>query len=616
MKCYRIVGLSVACMLLFAAASVAAPPVGPEDVIGSKDGKSLYVVLLDASQLAEIDIASGKITRTLDMPAEPTGLAISPDGGTLYVVCQAPKSSICEIDLKTWKITATMTAGHYSLGPSVSPDGKTLYVCNRFDDDISVIDLATRKETRRIAVPREPHGTAITPDGRTLCVCNHLTIDPADSYDVATLVTLIDTESFEVTNIRLPNGAADMRGICVSADGKYCYGTHILARYQMPTTQLERGWMNTNAVSIIDIAAKKHVNSVLLDDVDLGAANPWAVACSEDGKYLCVSHAGTHEVSLIEFQKMHEKLASLPEKTDDGTMMSDAYSTGTTADVPNDLAFLVGMRRRIKLEGNGPHGMAIVGDKLYVAEYFSDTIAAVELKPTPSRPVTTIVLNDELDISQQRTGRMLFNNAELCFQQWQSCASCHPDARVDALNWDLMNDGLGNPKNVKSMLLAHRTPPAMISGVRAEAEMAVRAGITHIQFAVRPEEDAVAIDEYLKSMQPVPSPRLVDGKLSEAAVRGQQIFEDTGCVRCHPAPLYTDKLMHDVGSRTQFDRRDTFDTPTLVEVWRTAPYMHDGQYVTMEDLLTEGRHGQKDKGGKVDLTDQQIADLVEYVKSL
>ena len=34
----------------------------------------------------------------------------------------------------------------------------------------------------------------------------------------------------------------------------------------------------------------------------------------------------------------------------------------------------------------------------------------------------------------------------------------------------------------------------------------MRAGITHIQFAVRPEEDAVAIDEYLKTLQPVPSP--------------------------------------------------------------------------------------------------------------
>ena len=48
---------------------------------------------------------------------------------------------------------------------------------------------------------------------------------------------------------------------------------HILSRYQMPTTQLERGWMNTNAMSVIDVAAKKLLNTVLLDDIDLGAAD-------------------------------------------------------------------------------------------------------------------------------------------------------------------------------------------------------------------------------------------------------------------------------------------------------------------------------------------------------
>ena len=52
----------------------------------------------------------------------------------------------------------------------------------------------------------------------------------------------------------------------------------------------------------------------------------------------------------------------------------------------------------------------------------------------------------------------------------------------------------------------------------------------------------MAIDEYLKSLQPVPSPHLVDGQLSPAAVRGKELFfsERVGCANCHPAPLYTD----------------------------------------------------------------------------
>jgi len=55
------------------------------------------------------------------------------------------------------------------------------------------------------------------------------------------------------------------------------------------------------------------------------------------------------------------------------------------------------------------------------------------------------------------------------------------------LNWDLLNDGVGNPKHTKSMLLAHRTPPAMSEGVRLTAEAAVRSGLTHILYADRPE---------------------------------------------------------------------------------------------------------------------------------
>ncbi|MHC4147198.1 MAG: cell surface protein, partial [Planctomycetota bacterium] len=83
-------------------------------------------------------------------------------------------------------------------------------------------------------------------------------------------------------------------------------------------------------------------------------------------------------------------------------------------------------------------------------------------------------------MTAERRGEMLFNDALLCFQSWQSCASCHPsDARVDALNWDLLNDGLGNPKNTKSLLLSHETPPAMITGIRENAEIAVRAGFRH-----------------------------------------------------------------------------------------------------------------------------------------
>jgi cytochrome c peroxidase len=202
-------------------------------------------------------------------------------------------------------------------------------------------------------------------------------------------------------------------------------------------------------------------------------------------------------------------------------------------------------------------------------------------------------------------------------QGWQSCSSCHPgDARVDGVNWDLLNDGIGNPKNTKSLLLAHKTPPAMSLGVRETAETAVRSGIKNILFTTQPEEVAAAIDEYLKSLKPVPSPYLVHGKLSEAAKRGKTLFVKTGCADCHVPGLYTDLRPHDVGTRAAYDRpTDKFYTPTLIEIWRTAPYLHDGSAATMRDVVTT-RNLHDEHGATSKLTQQEIDDLCEYVLSL
>ncbi|MHC4104158.1 MAG: c-type cytochrome, partial [Planctomycetota bacterium] len=262
----------------------------------------------------------------------------------------------------------------------------------------------------------------------------------------------------------------------------------------------------------------------------------------------------------------------------------------------NELSFLYGYRQRVKLRGKGPRALAIIGENIYVAEYFSDSLTLVDINKTAGNKTTALPLSSSPQITQIRRGEMLFHDASLCFQHWQSCASCHPgEARVDALNWDLLNDGLGNPKNTKNLLLAHRTPPAMITGIRENAEDAVRAGIRHILFAVRPEQESISIDEYLKSLKPVPSPYLVKGKLSASAKRGRKIFNTAGCIACHKGNLLTDLKQYDVGTGDGLDKDKKFDTPSLVEAWRTAPYLYDGRAATVEEVLTifnpDDKHG-------------------------
>jgi cytochrome c peroxidase len=155
----------------------------------------------------------------------------------------------------------------------------------------------------------------------------------------------------------------------------------------------------------------------------------------------------------------------------------------------------------------------------------------------------------------------------------------------------------------------------MVTGIRPNAEAAVRAGIRHIQFAVRPEKDAVAIDKYLKSLKPVRSPYRNKGRLSQAARKGRRIFNKAGCVSCHPSPLYTDFKKYNIGSGKNLDENKSFDTPTLIEAWRTAPYLYDGRAKTIKEVLT--KHNSGDKHGKTStLTDEEINNLVEFVLSL
>ena len=113
--------------------------------------------------------------------------------------------------------------------------------------------------------------------------------------------------------------------------------------------------MNTNALTVIDLQTNERVNTVLLDEIDRGAANPWGVACSDDGTMLCVAHSGTQELSVIDRNDLHRKLADVAAGKA-VTAVSDSAE-----DVPNDLAFLVGSRQRIPLEGNGARSVVVVG---------------------------------------------------------------------------------------------------------------------------------------------------------------------------------------------------------------------------------------------------------------
>ena len=578
---------------------------GPSALVASRDGRTLYVAHADAMRIAWVDVAAEAVIASCELRRRPNDLTLGPGWKTLYVSCGGPDGTIAAIDVGSRKMIREIPAGHTPSGLAVTPDGKTLYVCNRFDDDVSVIDAATGRQVARIATRREPIDVAVTPDGATVVVVDHLAAGRSDTFFVAPGVTFIDTRTLLTESIDLPNGSTGIRQVCVSPDGRHAYVPHVLANYRLMPTHVSGGWTNQNVLSVIDVVRKKLLDSNPLDGISRAAGNPWAVACTGDGQSVCIAHAGSRSLSIVDRPGWLKKLVGRRD-----------YSAATGGS-PYDPGILLDLTRRIELSGIGARALAVVDSKLFVVGYFSDTLDVVDLASGADEPAAVIRLGPEPRLSVRRRGEMLFHDAKICFEQWQSCSSCHPDARADGLNWDLINDGVGNPKNTKTMLLAHATPPSMSTGIRPTAEGAVRSGIQNTLFAALAEEDAVAIDRYLESLRPVPSPRLIEGRPSASARRGKDLFEDrrVGCAHCHPAPHYTDMRNHDVKSKGVYDYLDEFDTPTLVEVWRTAPYLHDGSFATVKELLTEGRHGNSD--GRLDeLDDRQMDDLVEFVLSL
>ena len=108
--------------------------------------------------------------------------------------------------------------------------------------------------------------------------------------------------------------------------------------------------------------------------------------------------------------------------------------------------------------------------------------------------------------------------------------------------------------------------------------------------------------------------------MTAAAVRGQAIFQNptVGCATCHNGPFLTDQQRHNVGTGHPADvgpRDPIYDTPTLHELWRTAPYLHDGSAPTLRDVLTT-QNSNNLHGVTSQLTSAQLDDLVAYLQQI
>lgn len=129
----------------------------------------------------------------------------------------------------------------------------------------------------------------------------------------------------------------------------------------------------------------------------------------------------------------------------------------------------------------------------------------------------------------------------------------------------------------------------------------------------------------------------IDGNetaISQSAKRGFSLFNGkAACARCHTGWNFTDNRFHDIGTTSTDIGRGAlepdnvfaqyaFKTPTLRDTAQRAPYMHDGSFATLNDVLAHYLKGGIDRPSRskllkrINLNNQEVADVIEFLKSL
>ena len=595
----------------------------PVDVAHSLDGRFLAVADRTAHAVAIYDARTNDPLHRVALRGKPGSVAWSRNGPVVYA-SEYESASVAAIDAAAGKVLRRYRVGPYPMGIAVAPNRGLVLAANTGSHDVSVIDLKSGEERARVACVREPFSIAVSPDETVAVVSNLLPAGSALRPQTTAVLSVLDLrEMKDVADVKLPANSTAVRETAISPDGRWAYAVHTIGRTTLPATQLDRGWVNTNALSIIDLATLQLHATVLLDTLSEGAADPWGIELSADGNVAWVSVAGTHQLARIDLAALHRGLAGeLTGTSPSGIWARIKQDPRRRADLVNDLTAMhgAGLISRHATCGKGPRGMSLSPDgrRLAVSNYFAGQVSVFDTGSMT--PVASIELGPRGEADPVRRGEAIFHDATYTFQHWLSCGTCHPnEARVDGLNWDLPNDGLGNPKNNKSLLYAHRTPPAMWLGVRDTMEVASAAGFKFAAFQP-PAEDLAALQAYLRSLGPLPSPRLLPGgELSDAARRGKVIFESekAHCALCHSGELFTNLRRFNVGTQGPLDPEEhvAFDTPTLIELWRTAPYLHDGRAADLRELFT--KFNEDDAHGRTShLSGSELDELVEYLLSL
>ncbi len=535
----------------------------PEGVTWIGNGPRAAVTLYREGAIVFFDAMTGEVGKKLKVAAEPYGIVADSDGKRAWVTHEYP-GVVSEIDVHGEVVRREIPAGSFVRGIAYQPAQERLYVSEYYTGVLRAIDLETGKEVDSW----RGHST----DNLSRHVLLHPSRPKAYLAHIRSMV-------------KVNHGAGSIfpqLSICDLKPGE-------------EKRRVSFGMDTFNGVYV--------------------TTNAWESAIAPDGKRFYVVYAGTNDCNYCR-------------------VIDDDYR-----EIEG-----VGLPRRV---GQNPRAVRVSPDSklvfIYNAMDFDVTIHDAEMRQlakvrTCSPPKTP----------EWVRGKVLFNTAlpPMTSRRWVACASCHPDGHHDARVWQ-QPEGLR--RTTALFGLAH-THPLHYSADRDEVqdfEYTIRSPLMQgrglLTGSIKPKvgyakaeleettsgrsKDLDALAIYCNSFDFPLSPHVAaPGKLSPAAERGKAVFfrKDVGCASCHSGPYYTDSRLqkpynlHDVGTGGDDPSEKmgpAYDTPTLLGIYRTPPYLHHGKAKTLREVLTT--YNPADKHGKTShLAAAEIDDLVAFLKSL
>jgi YVTN family beta-propeller protein len=561
--------------------------VSPTGEIWVTNKLSASITVINAGTLA--------VSRTIALPfaSQPFGIAFAPTGGYAFVVLEGT-GSLLKLDAITGGEVASLPVGANPRHLSVSGDGGTVYV-SRF-----ITPRLVGEET--LAVQANAGGEIIVINAGAMSVLNTITLAASTKPD-------FDNQGSGFANYL---GAA-----AISPDGTAAWvpsKQDNVAR-GMQRNGLPLNFQNTvRAISSrIALATGAEDAAARIDHDNASVAS--AAAFDRYGVYLFVALETSREVAVVDAHGKYEIF-------------------------------------RLDV-GRAPQGLVISpdGSKLYVNNFMDRSISVFDLTNlvnngqwnAQSLGTLNAVATEKLS-AQVLKGKQLFYDARdtrLGRDRYLSCATCHNDGGHDGRVWDLggFGEGLRNTISLRGrggmgQGFLHWSANfdevqdfegqirALAGGTGLMADADFTAG-TRSQPLGDPKTglsaDLDALAAYLGSLTSFASSpnRNPDGTLTSAALAGKSIFQSQNCSQCHTGPAFTDSgaaILHNIGTiKPSSGQRlggplTGIDTPTLRDVWATAPYLHDGSAATLGDAIRAH--------GGIALSDPDLAKLAAYVSQI